>query len=110
MIDLASLSRGFRTSYLDHAAITAQLRAWATAFPAFVSLRSIGQSREGRELWMLIVGADPDVIRPAVWVDGNMHASEVAGSSVALAIAETVIALHVEHAGGPRRASRSLRT
>jgi hypothetical protein len=101
MIDLGSLSRGFRASYLDHAALTAQLRAWATAYPAFVSLRSIGQSREGRELWMLIVGTDPDTVRPAVWVDGNMHAGEVAGSSVALAIAETVIALHVEHAGGP---------
>jgi hypothetical protein len=29
-----------------------------------------------------------------VWIDGNMHASEVCGSSVALAIAEDLLALH----------------
>lgn len=100
MIDLDALSRGFRRSYLDHATLTAQLRAWATAYPAFVSLRSIGQSREGRDVWMLVIGPEPESVRPGVWVDGNMHAGEVAGSSVALAIAESVIALHVAHADG----------
>jgi hypothetical protein len=100
MIDLASLSRGFRKAYLDHAAITAQLRAWATAYPAFVSLREIGRTREHREIWMLVIGTSPDDARPGVWVDGNMHAAEVAGSSVALAIAESVIAIHIELANG----------
>jgi hypothetical protein len=100
MIELASLSRGFRKAYLDHAAITAQLRAWATAYPAFVSLREIGRTREHREIWMLVIGAAPDEARPAVWVDGNMHAGEVAGSSVALAIAESVLAIHIELANG----------
>jgi len=38
--------------------------------------------------------ARPDRTRAAAWVDGNMHAVEVCGSSVALAIAEDVIALH----------------
>ena len=39
-----------------------------------------------------------DERRPAAWVDGNMHASELAGSSVALAIAEDAIRLHLEGA------------
>jgi hypothetical protein len=43
---------------------------------------------------LLTIGANPDEIRPAVWVDGNMHASEFCGSSVALAIAEDLIAIH----------------
>ncbi|MBN8611629.1 MAG: peptidase M14 [Deltaproteobacteria bacterium] len=101
MIDLASLSRGFRKSYLDHAAITSQLRAWATAYPAFVSLREIGRTRENREMWMLVIGANPEDGRPGVWIDGNMHAAEVAGSSVALAIAEAVISIHIAQSGGP---------
>jgi hypothetical protein len=45
----------------------------------------------GREQWLLVIGPDPDVVRPTVWVDGNMHAVELAGSSVALAIAEDAI-------------------
>ena len=43
---------------------------------------------------MGVIGRNPDEARPAVWIDGNMHASEVCGSSVALAIAEDIIALH----------------
>jgi len=85
----------FRTQYLDYAQLTAQLKTWADAHPGFVKLSSIGKSREGRELWMLTVGERPDEIRPAVWVDGNMHASEFCGSSVSLAIAEDVINIHL---------------
>lgn len=92
---LASLGRGFRRSYLDFATLTAQLRAWADAFPSLTRLSSIGTTPEGREIWMLTIGTEPDRPRPAIWVDGNMHASELAGSSVALAIAEDVLAVHL---------------
>ena len=84
----------FRTQYLDYAALTSQLQAWASQYPNFVKLESIGKSREGRDVHLLTIGANPDEIRPAVWVDGNMHASEFCGSSVALAIAEDLIAIH----------------
>ncbi|MEZ4402937.1 MAG: M14 family metallopeptidase [Kofleriaceae bacterium] len=93
MPDLASLSRGFRSTYLDHATLTAQLHAWHAAFPDLTRLTSLGTTPEGRELWLLTLGVEPDRARPTAWVDGNMHASELAGSSVALAIAEDFLAL-----------------
>ena len=93
--ELDDLSRNFRGSYLDYDELTAQLRAWAEAFPKLVRLSSLGQSTEGREIWLLTLGPEPDRIRPAAWVDGNMHAGELSGSSVALSIAEDVIRLHV---------------
>jgi len=93
---LEGVSRGFRSRYLKQAELEAQLRAWAEAFPSLVSLRSIGKSLEGRDLWVLVVGPEPDRVRPTVWIDGNMHASEVCGSSVALSIAEDMIRLHLE--------------
>ena len=74
----------FRQKYLDYEALTAQLERWANAFPDFVRKESLGTSLEGREIWLLKIGKDPDRIRPAVWVDGNMHASELCGSSLAL--------------------------
>ncbi|MDO9018276.1 MAG: M14 family metallopeptidase [Deltaproteobacteria bacterium] len=95
---LEGVSRGFRSRYLKQAELEAQLHAWAEAFPALVSLRSIGRSLDGRHLWVLVIGPEPERVRPTVWVDGNMHASEVCGSSVALAIAEDVIRLHLEGA------------
>ncbi|MEC7519083.1 MAG: M14 family metallopeptidase [Myxococcota bacterium] len=93
--DLEPLALGFRERYLHYDELTEQLKSWADAFPELVRLESIGKSREGRELWLLTVGPDPDQVRPAVWVDGNMHAGELAGSSVALAIAEEALALHL---------------
>jgi hypothetical protein len=93
----------FREKYLDYDELTTQLKSWAAQHPDLVRLGSIGRTPEGREIPILTVGRNPDEARPAVWVDGNMHASELCGSSVALAIAEDVIALHGgEPAAGPR--------
>lgn len=84
----------FRNAYLDHEQLTAQLRRWADTYPDFVRLISLAKTPEGRDIWLLAIGHEPDRLRPAVWVDGNMHAAELAGSSVALAIAEDVIKVH----------------
>ena len=84
----------FRTRYLDYAELTAQLQEWARAHPGLVRLTALGKSGEGRDIPLVTIGPRPAEARPAIWVDGNMHASEVCGSSVALAIAEDVIAIH----------------
>jgi len=97
---VAALHQGFQARYLSFDELTAQLQAWAEAFPSFVRLRSIGNSREGRPLWLLTIGVEPDRVRPSAWVDGNMHATELCGSSVALTIAEDLIRLHAEPDGG----------
>jgi zinc carboxypeptidase len=93
---LSDLSLGFRGAYLDHEQLTAQLRAWCDAFPQLARMVSLAKTPEGRDVWLLVLGKDPDRIRPAAWADGNVHAGELAGSSVALAIAEDVLRLHVE--------------
>jgi len=95
-MSLADCHEGFRERYLDYAALTRQLEAWAEGWPELVRLTSLGRTPEGREIWLLTVGREPERVRPAVWVDGNMHAAEVSGSSVALAIAETVLRLHLD--------------
>ena len=84
----------FRNRYLDYAELTQLVDAWAREHPDFVRVSALGTSAEGRDIPLLTIGRNPDEARPAIWVDGNMHASEVCGSSVALAIAEDVLNLH----------------
>jgi hypothetical protein len=95
---LDALSKGFRARYLRHDDLTAQMRAWCEAFPHLARMQSLGSTPEGRPLWLLTLGPDADRTRPSVWVDGNMHAGEYAGSSVALAIAEDILRLHLDPA------------
>lgn len=90
------MNTNFRETYLSYDALTTTLQQWERDFPDFARVRSLGQTDEGRELWLLTVGPRPEEIRPAVWVDGNMHAAELCGSSVALAIAEDMLRFHAE--------------
>ncbi len=104
----------FRQRYLDYAQIVDQLNTWAQQHPGIVRVSTIGHSAAGRAIPLLTIGHDPDNGRPAVWIDGNMHASEFCGSSVALAIAEDVLAIHggANEAGGkalPAHMAQSIR-
>ena len=67
--------------------LTELLFGYAEARPNLVSLRSIGKSYEGRDIWVLVLtntatGADVD--KPAFWIDGNIHAAELTASTTCL--------------------------
>ena len=93
---MTDASVAFRDHYLSYEELTTQLQIWAKEHPEFVELVSLTRTAGGREVWLLKVGRqDLDPRRPAAWVDGNMHASELTGSSAALSIAADLINVHL---------------
>jgi murein tripeptide amidase MpaA len=78
-----------------YAELTAILQAFASDHSELVTLESIGKSYEGRDIWVLTLTrrATGDVAdKPALWVDGNIHATEVAGSAACLYFVHTLVA------------------
>ena len=81
-------------TYYRYADLTRILQEIAEANPHLVRLTSIGKSHEGRDIWLTVVtrfetGEDKD--KPALWVDGNIHATEVAGSMACLYLLNRLI-------------------
>ena len=60
--------------------LTELLEAWTAERPQLLTVVSIGRSHEGRDIWMCEVtdeSTGPARDKPAVWVDANIHATEV---------------------------------
>jgi len=80
--------------YYRYAELNALLHAWAAAHPGLMRLASIGKSHEGRDIWLATLthfagGDDRD--KPGFWVDGNLHAPELAGSGACLYFIHTLL-------------------
>ena len=74
-------------TYYRYDELTRILHAFAEEYPQLVRIESIGKSYEGRDIWLLTItnfatGAAEE--KPALWVDGNIHASEVSPSTACL--------------------------
>ena len=70
------------------------LKSYAKEYPNLIRLESIGKSGEGRDVWLVTATnfkSGSDVEKPALWVDGNLHASEVTGSTAALYLIDALV-------------------
>ena len=73
--------------FYRHAELTRLLQDYAAAAPGLVALRSIGKSWEGRDIWLVTLTAQstgPDIDKPALWIDGNIHAAELTACTACL--------------------------
>ncbi len=72
--------------YHDYEALTAELEAFADAYPEITRLYSLGTSVEGRELWALLITDNPDVEEdePEFKYVSTMHGDEPVGTELLL--------------------------
>ncbi len=73
--------------FYRHTELTRLLQDYAAAVPHLVELQSLGRSHEGRDIWLVIVthqATGDHAAKPAIWVDGNIHAAELTASTACL--------------------------
>ncbi len=88
-------------TYYRYDDLTRLLHAFAEEYPRLARIESIGRSYEGRDIWLLTVTnfetGDP-ADKPALWVDGNIHATEVSPSSACLYLINKLMTEYGTHA------------
>jgi murein tripeptide amidase MpaA len=85
--------------YYRYDELTRLLMAYDEEYPGLIQVSSIGKSHEGRDIWLVTVtneatGSASE--KPALWVDGNIHASEVSASTACLHLLHTLTSQYMK--------------
>ena len=73
--------------YHDYAQATQLFQDLAAQHPEVARLKSLGKSYGGRDMWVLTITnfqKGDEQSRPAMWIDGGIHANEIQASEVVL--------------------------
>ncbi len=73
--------------FYDHAELTRALKTLQGAYPELMTLKSIGKSFQGRDIWVAVLTnprTGPAERKPGYYIDGNIHGNEIQGAEVAL--------------------------
>ena len=79
--------------YHDYNELTSFLQNIATDYPNITKLESIGQSVQGRELWVMEISNNPGIneIEPEFKYVANMHGDETVGRELSLYLIEWLV-------------------
>lgn len=90
--------------YHTYAQITADMQDFADDYPDICRLFTVGQSVQGRELWVLLITDNPDIEEdePEFRYISTMHGDEVTGMEMCLLFAEMLLS---EYGTNPRISS-----
>ena len=86
--------------YYDYDDVVKALEVLHAAYPDLTRLESVGESEEGRKIYVLVInnsetGAEMD--KPGVWVDGNIHGNEIQAGEVCLYYANMLLTKYGEN-------------
>lgn len=82
---------------LRHSELTELLQQWVAQRPGLCALESIGTTPEGRDLWLVTltnVDTGPALEKPALMVEGSVHAVEWTGGVAALHLIRHLLAAY----------------
>ncbi|MGE5220989.1 MAG: M14 family metallopeptidase, partial [Omnitrophica WOR_2 bacterium] len=85
--------------YFNNQELESTLKSWVETYPGTCALSTIGESFEKRPIWLLTLTnhqTGADIEKPAIWLDGNIHATEIAGTTTVLFIAYNLLTRYGE--------------
>ncbi|MFN9068573.1 MAG: M14 family zinc carboxypeptidase, partial [Bdellovibrionales bacterium] len=68
--------------YMKFSKLTQTLKDFADEYPHLCRLQSLGKTQGGSDIWMMSITnflKSSAESKPGFWVDGNTHATELAG-------------------------------
>lgn len=87
------------SKYYNYIELTGRLQSVAKRYPHIAALSSIGQSSQGRELWVMRITKDPNVDapeKPKFKYVGNMHGDETVSRQVLVYLVEYLLSKYGE--------------
>ena len=70
------------------------IETWSKDFPKLMKYEYLGTSHENRPIWILKItnwDSGADLEKSALWIDANIHATELTGTTAALYIAHCLL-------------------
>ncbi len=80
--------------YFTNEELSQLITHWASTYPDLIQVSTIGKSHENQPIWLLTItnrSTGKDLEKPAIWVDANLHATEITGTTAALYIADHLL-------------------
>ena len=74
--------------------LTELVHMFAESYPQLVTVETIGKSYEGRDVWVAAVtnsATGPAEEKPALWFDGNIHATELVSTTACLSFINRLV-------------------
>ncbi|MFN8349313.1 MAG: M14 family metallopeptidase [Spirosomataceae bacterium] len=90
LVGMAQLTEAQNT-YNNHAQLSTRLKNLSAKYAAQASVRSLGKSAGGRDLWLLTLGKGDAAKKPAVLVVAGLEGTHLAGTELALQTAEKML-------------------
>ena len=86
--------------YYNYEDVVKALEVLHAAYPDLTKLESMGESEEGRKIYVLTINnskTGAELEKPGVWVDGNIHGNEIQAGEVCLYYANMLLTKYGEN-------------
>lgn len=91
LVCMAQLTEAQTATYNNHAQLSTRLKNLSSKYAAQASVRSIGKSSGGRDLWLLTLGKGDATKKPAILVVAGLDGTHLAGTELAIQTAEKML-------------------